>query len=96
VPASEALLRARTMALLEYTGYLAAVCTTAAYVPQVLRVWKTRSTEDISLKMFIVLVTGLCLWLIYGVFIGDIPLTISNSLTLMLAGIILYFKIKNG
>jgi MtN3 and saliva related transmembrane protein len=46
--------------------------------------------------MFIVLVTGICLWLIYGIFKGDVPLTIANSVTLVLAGIILYFKIKNG
>ena len=53
------------MALLDYTGYAAALCTTGAYVPQVLRVWrKTRSTQDISLRMFLVLVTGLTLWLV--------------------------------
>ena len=45
------------MALLDYTGYLAALCTTSAYVPQVLRVWRTRSTHDISLRMVLVLVT---------------------------------------
>ena len=49
------------MALLDYTGYAAALCTTGAYVPQVLRVWRTRSTQDISLRMFLVLVTGLTL-----------------------------------
>ena len=54
------------MALLDYTGYAAAACTTSAYIPQVLRVWRTRSTTDISLKMFLVLVTGLSLWLTYA------------------------------
>ena len=43
------------MALLDYTGYAAALCTTGAYVPQVLRVWWTQSTHDISLKIFLVL-----------------------------------------
>jgi MtN3 and saliva related transmembrane protein len=84
------------MALLDYTGYAAALCTTGAYVPQVLRVWRTRSTQDISLKMFLVLVTGLVLWLVYGFWKGEIPLIAANSVTLMLAGIILYFKIKHG
>ncbi len=42
------------MALLDYTGHVAAPCTTGAYVPQVLRVWRTRSTQDISLRMFLV------------------------------------------
>ncbi len=45
------------MSLLDYTGYAAALCTTGAYVPQVIRVWRTRSTGDISLKMSLVLVT---------------------------------------
>jgi MtN3 and saliva related transmembrane protein len=84
------------MALLDYTGYAAAVCTTGAYVPQVLRVWRTRSTQDISLKMFLVLVAGLVLWLVYGFWKGEIPLIAANGVTLMLASIILYFKIKHG
>ncbi|WP_147707269.1 SemiSWEET transporter [Microvirga massiliensis] len=84
------------MALLDYAGYAAALCTTSAYVPQVLRVWRTRSTQDISLRMFLVLVTGLSLWLVYGLWKGEIPLIAANSVTLMLASTILYFKIKHG
>jgi MtN3 and saliva related transmembrane protein len=81
---------------MDYTGYAAAFCTTSAYVPQVLRVWRTRSTKDISLKMFLVLVTGLILWLAYGFWRGEMPLIIANAVTLVLAGIILYFKIRHG
>ncbi len=84
------------MALLDYTGYAAALCTTGAYVPQVLRVWRTRSTQDISLRMFLVLVTGLGLWLIYGFWRGEIPLIAANGVTPMLAGTILYFKVRHG
>ena len=84
------------MALLDYTGYAAALCTTGAYIPQVLRVWRTRSTQDISLKMFLVLVTGLSLWLVYGFWKGEIPLIAANSVTLLLASTILYFMIKQG
>ena len=85
------------MALLDYAGYAAAVCTTGAYVPQVLRVWRTRSTQDISLlNMFLVLVTGLALWLTYGIWKSEIPLIAANSITLMLASSILYFKLKHG
>ena len=67
------------MALLDYAGYAAALCTTSAYIPQVLRVWRTRSTQDISLKTFLVLVTGLALWLVYGVWRGEIPLIAAND-----------------
>ena len=84
------------MALLNWTGYAAAFCTTAAFVPQVLRVWRTHSTKDISLKMFLVLVTGLCLWLVYGFGRGEAPVIVANGATLLLAGTILFFKIRHG
>ena len=86
----------RPMSLMDYTGYAAALCTTSAYIPQVVRVWRTRSTKDISLKMFLVLITGLALWLTYGFLKGEIPIIAANSITLMLAGTILFFKLKHG
>jgi len=82
------------MQLIEYAGYGAAFCTTAAYVPQVLRVWRTRSTQDISLKMFVVLVIGLGLWITYGFAKGEIPIILANVVTLALASTILYFKLR--
>ncbi len=82
------------MALLDYAGYAAALCTTGAYIPQVLKVWRTRATQDISLKMFLVLVTGLSLWLTYGIHRGEWPLIAANSVTLCLASTILYFKLQ--
>ncbi len=84
------------MALLDYTGHAAAPCTTGAHVPQVLRVWRTRSTQGIPLRMLLVLVTGLTLWLIYGFRKGEIPLIAANGVTLVLAGTILFFKIMHG
>ena len=84
------------MALLDYAGYAAAICTTGAYIPQVLRVWRTRSTGDISLMTFLVLVTGLALWLVYGFWKNEVPLIAANGVTLVLAGTILAFKIKHG
>ena len=84
------------MALMEYVGYAAALCTTAAYVPQVLKVWQTRETKDISLETFAALATGLSLWLIYGIWSGDIPIIAANSITLLLTSTILYLKIKHG
>jgi MtN3 and saliva related transmembrane protein len=82
------------MALPDWLGYAAAFCTTTAYVPQVLRVWRTRSVRDISLRMFLVLVTGLGLWLTYGITKGEPPIVIANSVTLTLAGTILVFKLR--
>jgi MtN3 and saliva related transmembrane protein len=57
-------------------------------------VWRTRSTRDISLRMFLVLVTGLGLWLTYGITKGEPPIVIANSVTLTLAGTILVFKLR--
>jgi MtN3 and saliva related transmembrane protein len=71
-------------------------CTTIAYLPQVLRIWRTRSTKDISLGMFSVMVLGLFCWLLYGILLGDIPLILSNAVTLVLAGTILFFKLRHG
>lgn len=84
------------MALMDYIGYAAAICTTSAYIPQVVRVWRTRSTKDISLKMFLVLITGLALWLTYGFLKSEVPIIAANGVTLMLAGTILFFKLKHG
>jgi len=82
------------MALLDWTGYAAAFCTTFAFLPQVLRVWRTHSTQDISLRMFLVLVTGLCLSLAYGFWKGELPIIVANGATLVLAGTILFFKLR--
>ncbi len=82
------------MALLDYTGYAAAFCTTSAYVPQVIPLGRTRSTKDISLKMFLVLVTGHVLWLAYGFWKGEMPLVAANGTTLMFSSSILFLKPK--
>lgn len=75
-------------------GIAAGSLTTLAFIPQVIRTWRTRSTHDISLVMFLLFNTGLVLWLIYGVRIGSWPIIIANILTLVLAGVILYFKLR--
>jgi len=77
-------------------GLLAGALTTVAFVPQVLKTWHTRSTTDISLGMFLILVAGIIAWLIYGAMIRDIPLVLANAVTLLLAGTILFFKIRHG
>jgi MtN3 and saliva related transmembrane protein len=80
--------------VIELVGYAAAVCTTVAFFPQLLKAWQTRSTADISLTMFLVLVTGIVLWLAYGMLIRDFPLIAANGVTLLLAGAILVLKLR--
>ena len=84
------------MSLLELCGYVAALCTTSAYAPQVLKVWRTRSTTDVSLKTFLVLVTGQSLWLVYAIGRSIVPLVIANAVTLMFTSAILFFKLRYG
>lgn len=81
--------------MIDFIGYAAAVCTTIAFAPQLAKAWRTRSTADISLGMFSILVTGIVLWLIYGALIEDGPLIAANSVTLLLAGGILLLKLKH-
>jgi MtN3 and saliva related transmembrane protein len=77
-------------------GFGAAFCTTFAFLPQVIKTWQTRSTKDISLGMFLTFSTGILLWLIYGLLLGDVPLIAANAVTLVLALIILGFKLRYG
>ena len=80
--------------LLKNIGYIAAFCTTFAFLPQALKVWKTKSTKDISLYMFIIFTFGVFSWLIYGMIISDMPIILANAVTLVLSIFILVYKIK--
>lgn len=77
-----------------WTGFVAAFCTTAAFVPQLVRVLKLKTARDISLRMFLMFSAGVFLWLIYGIRLGSWPMIASNGVTLFLSLSILYFKLK--
>lgn len=77
-----------------WVGIIAGVLTTIAFLPQVFRAWRTRSTSDVSLTMFLVLVAGICMWLVYGFLIKDIVLIVANAITLVLASAILVAKLR--
>ncbi|MGK2941865.1 MAG: SemiSWEET transporter [Immundisolibacter sp.] len=77
-------------------GLLAALLTTAAFLPQVLHTLATRDTRGLSLRMYTIFVAGVALWLVYGLLTRDLPLVLANSVTLVLAGAILYLKLRHG
>jgi len=81
------------MDLIIALGLIGATLTTVTLIPQLIKVFKTRSTKDISAGMFVLFVIDFFVWLIYGILIGDIPLIIANSFALWEASIILIFKI---
>lgn len=82
------------MALAEIVGFVAATLTTLAYLPQVIKTWKSKSAADLSLGLFSILTTGVFLWLVYGIMIGNGPIIASNIITLLLTGSMLYFKLR--
>lgn len=81
---------------MDLLGFFAGAFTTAAFVPQALQVWRSRSTRDISLGMYVVFVIGVGLWLAYGVALGSLPVILANSVTLLLAAFVLIMKLKHG
>ena len=79
---------------LTYIGFFAAFCTTIAFLPQAIKVYKTKSTKDISLYMFLIFTIGVLSWLIYGFIINDWPVILANAVTLILSFFILIYKLK--
>jgi MtN3 and saliva related transmembrane protein len=65
-------------------GLVAATCTTIAFLPQVVKNWRTKSAGDLSFGTFGLFTTGVVLWLMYGALIGNLPIIVSNVITLAL------------
>ena len=80
--------------IINYVGFFAAFCTTISFLPQVIKVYKTKSTKDISLYMFLIFTIGTFCWLIYGILESSLPIIIANTITLILSATILLYKIK--
>jgi MtN3 and saliva related transmembrane protein len=81
--------------LSELIGYPAAVLTTAAFVPQAWKSWRTRDLSGISLPMYALFTLGVALWLAYGLAIGSVPIILANGVTLVLAALVLALKLKH-
>lgn len=80
----------------EAIGLMAGVLTTLSFLPQVRQTWRTKSTKDISLPMFLSFCTGVLLWLVYGTMIHSLPVMLANGVTFVLSGAILIMKLKWG
>lgn len=77
-------------------GFIAAVLTTVSFLPQVFKIWQTRSANDVSLGMYLLFTVGVALWLIYGIYMQSWPIILSNLITLILASAVLAMKLKFG
>jgi len=82
------------MIYIELIGYIATILSVISFMPQVIKSWKTKSTKDVSLHMYLIFTTSQVLWLIYGILIHSWPLAIANAIIFSLSLSILVLKIK--
>ncbi len=80
----------------ELLGLIAGTLTTLAFLPQVIKTWKSRSAQDISVGMFLLFSAGVALWLFYGIRLGAVPIIAANAVTLILSLAILGMKFWFG
>ena len=81
---------------IQVIGLVAGTLTTLAFVPQVVRAWRTKSVNDLSLAMLLTFSIGVALWTVYGVALGELPIIVTNSVTLGLALVLLVFKLRSA
>jgi MtN3 and saliva related transmembrane protein len=79
-----------------FIGLVAALCTTASYIPQVKKSWQTGSTGDLSLRMLAILAAGIALWVVYGFLKSDIVIIVANTVSLVLLMNLLVFKLREN
>lgn len=87
-------LKYKTMNAVSILGLLAGSLTTIAFLPQVMKTWKSHSAKDLSLGMFSIFTLGVALWLAYGILVNDLPVILANVVTLILASTLLFFKLR--
>jgi MtN3 and saliva related transmembrane protein len=80
--------------MISYLGYFAGILTVGSFLPQVIRVWRTRQTRDLSLSMFALLSTASSLWIIYGAITKDWPVVLTNAGMVALNGAIATAKVR--
>ncbi len=82
------------MTAIQILGMTAGSISAITFLPQVIKTWKTKSANDISLLMFTFATISVIMWLIYGIILQDIPIIYTNSLVLVCSLIMLYFKYR--
>ncbi|MFZ1529788.1 MAG: SemiSWEET transporter [Ferruginibacter sp.] len=82
------------MTAIEILGLAAGTISSITFLPQVIRVWKTKSAKDLSFNMLLLLILGVSMWLTYGILQKDVAIIYTNSMVLAMAFIMVYFKLK--
>ncbi len=82
--------------LIDVVGVAAGLCSMSSFVPQIIKILREKDAESVSLRMYVVTVTGFLLWITYGALLGSWPVWLSNSVNLVLAATILALKLRYG
>jgi MtN3 and saliva related transmembrane protein len=91
---SYTIIKLKLMAPIEILGLVAGTITSVTFLPQVIKIWQTKSAKDLSLMMLLLLMLGVVLWLIYGLVVMSTAIIYTNSMVLAMSLIMLYFKLK--
>ncbi len=83
------------IASIEIIGFIAAILTTGAFVPQVFKIWKTKNTDGLSLSMYLIMFFGVLLWLMYGITIKSPSMIFANGITATLQTIIIVYILNS-
>ena len=78
----------------EFLGFFSAILTTAAFLPQVYKTWKTKDVSGLSLPMLLLFFVGIVGWLIYGFLKSSLQMIFANSVTVISSFFLMYFKVK--
>lgn len=81
--------------MIELLGFVAGALTAFAFLPQVVKTWRTRSSGDLSIAMLGAQCAGVSLWILYGVVIESVPVILSNAVTLTMCLVLLVFKVAH-
>jgi MtN3 and saliva related transmembrane protein len=79
-----------------WLGMVAGTLTTIAFLPQLFKVWRSKSAQDISMTWLVTFSVGIFLWLVYGLLLKQPPIIVANAITLGLTGVIFGFKLRYG
>ena len=78
---------------IEYVGLAGAFLSSITFIPQVFKAWQTKSVGDLSVWMILIVLSSVIIWIIYGIYLDLLPVIIANSTILLLALVLLYFKL---
>jgi MtN3 and saliva related transmembrane protein len=81
---------------IEMVGYAAAVLTSVSFFPQVWRTYRSKSAGDLSIVMLVMFTAGVCLWLVYGLAHGSIPIAAANAITLAQSIFLIVLRLRYG